>query len=61
VGEGAALPHRIPGAGDPDEHGVAVWIPHRQAVLIGAGVEHGYIDPGRLLNDRYKVTQWLYP
>ena len=36
VGERAALPHRVLGLGDADEHRVVLRIPHRQAVLVGA-------------------------
>jgi hypothetical protein len=59
VGECAALPHRVPGARDTDKNGVAAWVAHRQAVLVWAHVEHGYIDSGGLLDDRHQVTERL--
>ena len=60
VGERAALSHRVRGARDADEHGVARWVAHRQAVFVRADVEHGHVDPGRLLDDRHKITQRLH-
>src|SRR6266705_699958 len=61
VGQGAALPHGIPGARDTNEYGFANWVPHCQTMLVWTHVKHSNVDPGRLFDDLQKVTERLHP
>jgi hypothetical protein len=51
VGQRTPLSQGVPRARNTNKHGSAGWIPHGHTVLIWAHVEHGHIDPGRLLDD----------
>ena len=60
VGKRTALPHGVPGTCDTDKYGSADRVPHGQAMLVRARVKHSHINPGRLLDDRHKITQRLH-
>ena len=59
VRQSRALPHRVSGSGDADEHPVSGGVAHGQAVFVGSDVKDGNIEFGGLLDQGNKVAQRL--
>ena len=57
--QGAALPHRVSTASDPDEGSAACGVAHGEAMLVGVRVEDNHVVTGGLFDQRDEVTERL--